>query len=61
MSFVPGEGAVVTDDDVRHLLDLQPYGCADPDCELCAAFFGSATSTDQGNESKRAETALDGL
>jgi hypothetical protein len=29
----------MTDEEVRHLLDLQPYGCADPDCDLCAAFF----------------------
>ena len=38
-------------EDVEHLMDTAPYGCADPDCELCAAFFGSAKPTEHGNES----------
>jgi hypothetical protein len=38
----------VNSEDVEHLMDSAPYGCADPDCELCADFFGSAKPTDHG-------------
>jgi hypothetical protein len=36
--------------DVEHLMETAPYGCADPDCELCATFFGSAMPTDRGED-----------
>ena len=39
-------------EDVEHLMDTAPYGCADPDCELCAVFFGSTKPTDHRDESR---------
>ena len=36
----------MNNEDVEHLMRTAPYGCADPDCELCAAFFLAENPTD---------------